>query len=88
MSIQKPDDLVITVRLSAGAYTARARGEKATASSSISAELAARALANKLGYVLAQLDLFAGDRRNEDGAVQFIARNTNQRAHFTAQQSS
>ncbi|MFE2005409.1 hypothetical protein ACFW6U_08430 [Pseudomonas guariconensis] len=88
MTTPKTDDLVITVRLSAGAYTARARGEKATASSSISAELAARALASKLGHELAQLDLFAGDRRNEDGAVQFMARNTNQRADFTAQQTS
>lgn len=88
MNAQNSTDLVITVRLSAGAYTARARGEKATASSSISAEVAARSLANKLGHELAQLDLFAGDRRNEDGAVQFMARNTNQRIHPTAQQSS
>ncbi|WP_063541511.1 hypothetical protein [Pseudomonas putida] len=74
MSIQKPDDLIITVRLSAGSYTARARGEKTTASSSISAEAAARALATKLGLELAQLDLFAGDRGAENGVVQYSAR--------------
>ncbi|AGZ37603.1 MAG: hypothetical protein ACOKSU_13360 [Pseudomonas sp.] len=71
MTAPKTDDLVITVRLSAGAYTARARGEKATASSSISAEAAARALANKLGHELAQLDLFAASRHSSDPHVQF-----------------
>ncbi|MCO7620818.1 hypothetical protein [Pseudomonas guariconensis] len=66
-------DLVISVRLSAGTYTARARGEKATASSTISAQAAARALATKLGLELAQLDLFAANRCSTDPHVQFIA---------------
>lgn len=66
-------DLVISVRLSAGTYTARARGEKATASSTISAQAAARALATKLGLELAQLDLFAANRCSTDPYVQFTA---------------
>lgn len=74
MSAHKTNELVITVRLSSGSYTARARGEKATASSTISAEMAAQALAGKLGLELAQLDLFAGDRRAENGVVQYAAR--------------
>ncbi|WJR28833.1 hypothetical protein [Pseudomonas mosselii] len=77
MNKQTNRDLVITVRLSAGAYTARARGEKATASSSISAETAARALANKLGLELAQPDLFAASRCSTDPHVQYtIQRNS------------
>ncbi|WP_177331248.1 hypothetical protein [Pseudomonas sp. NBRC 111125] len=72
---QTPDqDQVITVRLGAGTYTARARGVRTTASSTISAEMAAQALAGKLGLELAQLDLFAGDRRAENGVVQYTAR--------------
>ncbi|BBV94883.1 MULTISPECIES: hypothetical protein [Pseudomonas] len=67
-------DQVITVRLGAGTYTARARGVRTTASSTISAEMAAQALATKLGLELAQLDLFAGDRRAENGVVQYSAR--------------
>nr|WP_284146362.1 hypothetical protein [Pseudomonas mosselii] len=63
--------MVISVRLCAGAYTARARGEKATASSSISAEAAARALAKKLGHELAQPDLFAANRHSSGPHVQF-----------------
>lgn len=66
-------DLVISVRLSAGTYTARARGEKATASSTISADAAARALASKLGAVMAQPDLFAANRCSTDPHVQFTA---------------
>jgi hypothetical protein len=66
------ESLVITVRLSSGTYTARARGEKTTASSTISAEAAARALATKLGVELAQLDLFAASR-GSDPYVQFTA---------------
>lgn len=73
-------DQVITVRLGAGTYTARARGAKTTASSTISAEMAAQALAAKLGLELAQLDLFAGDRRAESGVVQFAARPVQQQA--------
>ncbi|WP_178075551.1 MULTISPECIES: hypothetical protein [unclassified Pseudomonas] len=68
------EDQVITVRLGAGTYTARARGVRTTASSTISAEMAAQALATKLGLELAQLDLFAGDRREENGVIQFAAR--------------
>lgn len=68
------NDQVITVRLGAGTYTARARGVRTTASSTISAEMAAQALAGKLGLELAQLDLFAGDRRTENGVVQYAAR--------------
>lgn len=64
-------DLVISVRLSAGTYTARARGEKATASSTISADAAARALASKLGAQMAQPDLFAADRCSADPHVKF-----------------
>lgn len=66
-------DLVISVRLSAGTYTARARGEKATASSTISADAAARALASKLGAQMAQPDLFAANRDSTDPHVQFTA---------------
>lgn len=66
-------DLVISVRLSAGTYTARARGEKATASSTISADAAARALASKLGAQMAQPDLFASNRSSTDPHVQFTA---------------
>ncbi|SMD00822.1 hypothetical protein [Pseudomonas sp. URIL14HWK12:I5] len=66
-------DLVISVRLSAGTYTARARGEKATASSTISADAAARALASKLGALMAQPDLFAANRCSTDPHVQFTA---------------
>ncbi|MNP16890.1 hypothetical protein D3C76_1093040 [compost metagenome] len=66
-------ELTISVRLSAGTYTARARGEKLTASSTISAEAAARSLATKLGAELAQLDLFAANRCSIDPHVQFIA---------------
>ncbi|ATR85203.1 hypothetical protein CS390_23120 [Pseudomonas sp. HLS-6] len=66
-------DLVISVRLSAGTYTARARGENATASSTISAEAAARALASKLGALMAQPDLFAANRCSTDPHVQFTA---------------
>ncbi|WP_258197363.1 hypothetical protein [Pseudomonas fulva] len=66
-------DIVISVRLSAGTYTARARGEKATASSTISADAAARALANKLGAQMAQPDLFAANRCSTDAHVQFTA---------------
>lgn len=76
-STQRTNDLVITVRLSAGTYTARARGEKATASSTISADAAARALANKLGAQMAQPDLFAANRSSTDPHVQFSA----QRGH-------
>ncbi|QEQ86080.1 hypothetical protein EGJ22_10365 [Pseudomonas sp. p99-361] len=71
--IQRTNDLVISVRLSAGTYTARARGEKTTASSTISADAAARALANKLGVQMAQPDLFAGNRYSTDPHVQFTA---------------
>ena len=66
-------DLVISVRLSAGTYTARARGEKATASSTISADAAARALASKLGAQMTQPDLFAANRSSTDSHVQFTA---------------
>ncbi|MEN5143532.1 hypothetical protein [Pseudomonas juntendi] len=68
-----PSDVVISVRLSAGTYTARARGEKATASSTISADAAARALASKLGAYMTQPDLFATNRCNTDPYVQFTA---------------
>lgn len=68
-----PVDLVISVRLSAGTYTARARGEKATASSTISADAAARALATKLGAHMTQPDLFAAHRGSTDSHVQFTA---------------
>ena len=68
-----PSDLVISVRLSAGTYTARARGEKATASSTISADAAARALASKLGVRMTQPDLFAANRCSTDSHVQFTA---------------
>jgi len=70
-------DLVISVRLSAGTYTARARGEKATASSTISADAAARALASKLGAQMAQPDLFAANRCSTDAHVQFTAQRNN-----------
>lgn len=66
-------DLVISVRLSAGTYTARARGEKATANSTISADAAARALASKLGAEMAQPDLFAANRSSTEPHVQFTA---------------
>lgn len=72
-----PPDLVISVRLSAGTYTARARGEKTTASSTISADAAARALASKLGAVMAQPDLFAANRFSTDPHVQFTAQRSN-----------
>lgn len=68
-----PSELLISVRLSAGTYTARARGEKATASSTISAEAAARALASKLGAELPQPDLFAANRGSTDSHVTFSA---------------
>lgn len=68
-----PVDLVISVRLSAGTYTARARGEKAAASSTISADAAARALATKLGAHMTQPDLFAAHRCSTDSHVQFTA---------------
>ncbi|WP_070086069.1 MULTISPECIES: hypothetical protein [Pseudomonas] len=71
-----PVDLVISVRLSAGTYTARARGEKATASSTISADAAARALATKLGAHMTQPDLFAANRCSTDSHVQFTAQRT------------
>jgi hypothetical protein len=73
MSTQKSNDLVITVRLTAGTYTARARGEKTTASSTITAEAAAKALATKLGIELPQLDLFAASRSSSDQYVQYTA---------------
>lgn len=66
-------DLVISVRLSAGTYTARARGEKATACSTISADAAARALASKLRAQMPQPDLFAANRCSTDPHVQFTA---------------
>lgn len=68
-----PRDLVISVRLSAGTYTARVRGEKATASSTISADTAARALASKLGADLPQPDLFAANRGSTEPHVTFSA---------------
>ncbi|POF86275.1 hypothetical protein [Pseudomonas putida] len=74
-------DLIISVRLSAGTYTARARGEKCTAGSTISADAAARSLANKLGAVMAQPDLFAANRCSTDPHVQFTA----QRGHQCTQ---
>ncbi|UXA39114.1 hypothetical protein [Pseudomonas juntendi] len=73
-STQRTNDLVISVRLSAGTYTARARGEKATASSTISAGAAASALANKLGAQMAQPDLFATNRSSNEPHVKFTAR--------------
>lgn len=66
-------ELVISVRLSAGTYTARARGEKVTASSTISADAAARALATKLGAELPQPDLFAASHSSKDPHVTFSA---------------
>lgn len=66
-------EVIITVRLSAGTYTARARGEKTTASSTISAEAAARALAANIGGELPQPDLFAANRSSTDPHVQFTA---------------
>lgn len=83
MSTQKTEDLVITVRLSSGAYTARARGEKTTASSTISAEAAARALATKLGTELAQLDLFAASR-GSDPYVQYTVQRSQQHVQENA----
>lgn len=41
--------MIITTRLSAGSYVARAKGNKATASSAESAHRAAENLASKLG---------------------------------------
>lgn len=73
MNTHRTSDLVITVRLSAGSYTARARGEKATASSTISADAAARALASKLGANMPQPDLFAANRGRAEPHVQFTA---------------
>ena len=73
MNTHRTNDLVITVRLSAGSYTARARGEKVTASSTISADAAARALASKLGADMPQPDLFAANRGSTVPHVQFIA---------------
>lgn len=73
MSTHRTDHLVITVRLSSGSFVARARGEKATASSTISAEEAARALARKLGFELPQPDLFAASRTSTDQFVQYTA---------------
>ncbi|MGW7235487.1 hypothetical protein ACWGIE_20185 [Pseudomonas fulva] len=70
-------DLIISVRLSAGTYTARARGEKATASSTISADAAARALASKLGAHMTQPDLFATNRCSTDPHIQFTAQRIN-----------
>lgn len=78
MNAHKTDDLVITVRLSAGSYTARARGEKATASSTISAEAAASALASKLGADLPQPDLFAASRSSKAPHVTFSAQRSTQ----------
>lgn len=72
--MSRPDPIVITVRFSSGTYTARARGEKVTASSTITAEAAAQALANKLGTDIEQPDLFAASRHSADPHVQFIAR--------------
>ncbi|WP_273822728.1 hypothetical protein [Pseudomonas asplenii] len=69
--------IVITVRLSSGTYTARARGEKTTASSTINAEAAAKALATKLGIVLPQLDLFADSRSSSDQYIQYTAQRSN-----------
>lgn len=70
-------ELTISVRLSAGIYTARARGEKPTASSTISAEAAARSLATKLRAELPQPDLFAASRNSTDTYVQFAAQRSN-----------
>ncbi|HBO5298368.1 TPA: hypothetical protein L4W52_000376 [Pseudomonas aeruginosa] len=42
--------MIITTRLSAGSYVARAKGQKATASSAESARRAAENLATKLGH--------------------------------------
>lgn len=42
--------MIITTRLSAGSYVARAKGQKATASSAESARRAAENLATKLGF--------------------------------------
>lgn len=78
MSAHSTNDLVITVRLSAGSYTARARGEKATASSTISADAAARALASKLGADLPQPDLFAANRGSTEPHVTFSAQRSAQ----------
>lgn len=71
-------DILISVRLSAGTYTARARGERTTASSTISADAAARALASKLGAEVSQPDLFAANRFSTDSNVQFMARRDKQ----------
>lgn len=71
-------DILISVRLSAGTYTARARGERTTASSTISADAAARALASKLGAEVPQPDLFAANRFSTDSNVQFMARRDKQ----------
>lgn len=79
MSTHRPDDLVITVRLSSGTFTARARGQKNTASSTISAEEAARALATKLGFKLPQPDLFAASRTCTDQFVQYTAQRSSRR---------
>lgn len=69
--------IVITVRFSSGTYIARARGEKATASSTITAEAAARSLARKLGTDIDQSDLFAASRHSADPHVQFTVRQRN-----------
>lgn len=74
--MNKSEPIVITVRFSCGTYIARARGEKATASSTITAEAAARNLAHKLGADIDQLDLFAANRQSADPHVQFTARRT------------
>lgn len=42
-------DILISVRLSAGTYTARARGERTTASSTISADAAASRIGQQAG---------------------------------------
>lgn len=76
--MSKSEPIVITVRFSSGTYTARARGEKATASSTITAEAAARSLARKLGTDIEQPDLFAASRHSADPHVQFKARKPTQ----------
>lgn len=48
-SKQVPDQIIITTRLHAGSYTARAKGHKVTASSAESALRAAERLVEKLG---------------------------------------
>lgn len=70
------EQVSITVRYSQGTYVARAKGHKVTASCTHSAEVAALALARKLGFDPQQH--WAGTNHRPTGSVYLFAKGEEQ----------